>query len=91
MKCASVEEEYRKYPQLQKSEVEKFVEWSKQQKHLPDITEFWACCFLHACKFSLEVAKQTYDLHCTTRTVCPDFFSSRDILGKDMIDTMNTM
>lgn len=34
----SVEDEYRKNPELKKEDVERFLEWGKTQPHLPEIS-----------------------------------------------------
>lgn len=38
LKFASAEDQYKKFPQLNPSEVLKLQEWQKTQPHLPNIT-----------------------------------------------------
>ncbi|CAD7092405.1 unnamed protein product [Hermetia illucens] len=84
MKAISVENQYEKFSDLEKSEVLKLMEWTNRQKHLPDIEEIEAILFLYSCHNSMELAKQTVDLNFTLRTLCPEFFAKRDTSSSDI-------
>jgi len=91
IKEASVDEQYKKFPQLDRNEVLKLKEWYEMQPHLPNITELEAIIFLHACYYSIERAKICMDTYHTTRTLCPEFFSNRDVNGADIAAQMKVM
>lgn len=91
MEYGKVEDEYKKYPKLQKSEVIKLMQWLEQQPHLPNISEYEMSFFLYSCHYSVELAKQTLDTYFTTRTHCPEFFGDRDPLKSDMERIMNVI
>ncbi|BES94785.1 transfer protein [Nesidiocoris tenuis] len=73
----SPEEEYRRCPEIKKSEVAMIQDWLAKQPHLPEISENHIIVYLRACKFSLEKTKEAIDLNFTIRTRYPDFFSAR--------------
>lgn len=56
--------------------------------HFPELE---ALIFLHACKYSMEAAKICMDTYHTTRTHVPEFFSKRDVFGKDVCGQMKTV
>lgn len=91
MKTITIEEEYKKFPELQKSEVIKVLEWIKKESHLPNLNELEVILFVYSCYNRVELAKQTIDIYYTTRTHCPEFFSNRDINGSDVSNAMNVV
>lgn len=38
MKLAKIDEQYKKFPEIKKEDVEKILDWANKQPHLPKIT-----------------------------------------------------
>ncbi|XP_031637357.1 alpha-tocopherol transfer protein-like [Contarinia nasturtii] len=91
LKLACCEDQYKKFPQLDRDEVLKLQDWHEKQPHLPNITELDAIIFLHACNYSVEKAKICMDTYYTIRTHCPEFFGQRDVNGHDITAQMNIL
>lgn len=47
------------------------------------VAELEAIFFFHSCKCDIEAAKKCIDTYFTVRTMCPEFFGNRDVLGDD--------
>lgn len=45
-KTVTVEDEYRKNPELKKEDVNELLEWAKTQPHLPKISGIFCMCFI---------------------------------------------
>ena len=60
-------------------DLEAFRDWIKKSPHLNGKTEDqFLIAFLRGCKFSLEKAKQKYDLFYTLKTHLPELCRNRD-------------
>lgn len=79
----SMEDLYKKCPELKSSDVAQIREWMEKQPHLPKMIDQEIANFLHARNFSIESTKTLIENHLTVRTHCKDLFSSRDVLGYD--------
>lgn len=77
----TVEEEFKKNPELKESDLEALREWCKKQPHLPKIADIDLILFLHSNYYSMEPTKKTIDNYYTMRTHVPEFFTNRDILN----------
>lgn len=47
--------------------------------------------FVHACRYDLDKAKKCMDLYYTIRTMCPELFGNRDVLGADIQAQMDIL
>uniref|UniRef100_A0A336MDN5 CSON013467 protein n=2 Tax=Culicoides sonorensis TaxID=179676 RepID=A0A336MDN5_CULSO len=78
MSKITVEDEYRKNPELKKEDVESLIQWAKSQPHLPPVSEMEAILFLHSNYFDMEKAKKTLENYYTQRTQYTELFKDRD-------------
>ncbi|KAJ8713173.1 hypothetical protein PYW08_008477 [Mythimna loreyi] len=79
VKPITIEEEYKKNPDISPEEIKKLREWLKTQPHLPEkqFTDVDLLVVYHCCQKSIEVSKQVLDLHFTLRTLFQPFFKDR--------------
>ncbi|XP_037954883.1 alpha-tocopherol transfer protein-like [Teleopsis dalmanni] len=91
MNAAELSAQYNNFPDIQRSEVKKFVEWIRAQPHMQNLSEAEALHFFHACHYSMENAKQVIDTNLTVRTHCEEFFSNLDIERPELKRAMNTV
>lgn len=77
----TVEEEFRKNPELKETDLESLREWCKKQPHLPKIPDIDLILFLHSNYYSIEPTKKTIDNYYTMRTHVPELFTNRDIVN----------
>ncbi|XP_075166201.1 alpha-tocopherol transfer protein-like [Haematobia irritans] len=87
----NLEEQYANFPQIQREEVQKLLQWANAQPHLPKITEHEALCFFFACNCSMEYSKQVLDLSYTCRTHFDEFFGNLDVESPEMKQTYKTV
>ncbi|XP_075227276.1 alpha-tocopherol transfer protein-like [Lycorma delicatula] len=80
----SIEDETKKNPNLTVDKIKEIRDWITTQEHLPNITDHNIVMFIHSCKYDLERAKLTIDLHFTYRTLMKDIFTKRDPEGDDV-------
>ncbi|XP_043468151.1 alpha-tocopherol transfer protein-like [Leptopilina heterotoma] len=80
-KMITVEEEFKKNPELKESDLEILREWCKKQPHLPKIADIDLILILHSNYYLIEPSKRTIDNYFTMRTHVPEFFSNRDVLN----------
>jgi hypothetical protein len=79
-------EELFEEPERIEKDIEAFREWITKSKHLKGRTDDqFLVAFLRGCKFSLEKAKQKYDLFYTLKTHIPELSRNRDPLGEKML------
>lgn len=91
MALASVQEQYRRFPEMDKSDVLKLQEWVQQQPHMPNLSELDVILFFHACKYSIEMTKRTIETNLSVRTHCPEFFHDLDIDRTELKRAMSTV
>ncbi|XP_023163648.1 alpha-tocopherol transfer protein-like [Drosophila hydei] len=92
MKLADLDEQYARFPQIKREEMQKFVDWIHAQPHIsPHFSEGEALHFFHACKYSMEMAKQVLDTNLTARTHLDDFFVNLDIESSQLKRAMKTV
>ncbi|XP_038111601.1 alpha-tocopherol transfer protein-like isoform X2 [Culex quinquefasciatus] len=84
LQLADVENEYKKFPDLKREDVQKIREWMEKQPHLPKISDLEIILFLHSNYHRIEPTKKTIDENYTCRTHVPEFFANRDITGTEM-------
>jgi hypothetical protein len=76
-------EELNEDPNRIEKDLEAFREWIKKSPHLKGRTDDqFLITFLRGCKYSLERAKQKYDLFYTLKTHIPELRQKRDPLDK---------
>ncbi|KAF9810682.1 hypothetical protein SFRURICE_021135 [Spodoptera frugiperda] len=75
----TIEEEYKKNPDISPEDIQKLRDWLKTQPHLPGqyLTDVDLLIVYHCCQKSMEVSKQVLDLHYTLRTHFAPFFKDR--------------
>ncbi|XP_051863310.1 alpha-tocopherol transfer protein-like [Drosophila nasuta] len=92
MKEADLDEQYARFPEIKRAEVQKFVDWIHAQPHISaHFSEGEALHFFYACKYSMEVAKQVLDTNLTARTHLDDFFVNLDIESNELKRAMKTV
>uniref|UniRef100_A0A336M8X4 CSON013469 protein n=1 Tax=Culicoides sonorensis TaxID=179676 RepID=A0A336M8X4_CULSO len=85
MKFCNTEDQYKKFPDTKKEDVQKLMDWCSKQPHLPkNITELEVILFLHSNYNKMEAAKMTIDNYYTSRTHMSQFFGARDVKSDDM-------
>ncbi|XP_063222922.1 alpha-tocopherol transfer protein-like isoform X10 [Bacillus rossius redtenbacheri] len=63
--------------------------WLDRQPHLPQLTDDHLILFLHSRYDNVEKTKQAIESYCTLKTLTPEIFSNRDVLGKDIQDMVD--
>ncbi|KAH8357436.1 hypothetical protein KR084_006783 [Drosophila pseudotakahashii] len=92
MKEANLEDQYESFPEIRRSEVVKFLDWIHAQPHISDrFSEGEALHFFHACRNSMEVAKQVLDTNLTARTHLEEFFVNLDCERPEIRRAMRTV
>ncbi|XP_062125107.1 alpha-tocopherol transfer protein-like [Drosophila sulfurigaster albostrigata] len=92
MKEADLDEQYARFPEIKRAEVQKFVDWIHAQPHFSaHFSEGEALHFFYACKYSMEVAKQVLDTNLTARTHLDEFFVNLDIESNELKRAMKTV
>ncbi|EDV92764.1 alpha-tocopherol transfer protein-like [Drosophila grimshawi] len=92
MKEADLDEQYARFPEIKRTEVLKLVDWIQAQPHISaQFSEAEALHFFHACKYSMEMAKQVLDTNLTARTHVDDFFVNLDIDSNELKRAMKTV
>jgi len=82
----TLEDEYKKNPELRGEDIQEVQSWIGKQPHLPAITDLDIVMFIQACQWDVEQAKETIESYYTYRTSLPDFFGSRDPISKEIQD-----
>ncbi|XP_055698491.1 alpha-tocopherol transfer protein-like [Phlebotomus papatasi] len=77
-----LDEIYKQYSELKRSDVENILQWTRNQPHLPKITEFEAALFLHSKYYNLEETKNLLEAYHTYQKNCPKLFKNRDAESK---------
>lgn len=78
---ALAEKDLNETPERLVSDLKLLKEWIKQSPHLRVRTDDqFLVTFLRGCKFSMEKAKQKFDLYHTVRTFMPEVMMNRDPL-----------
>lgn len=85
-----LDDQYKRYPEIEPEEVQKLVQWIHAQPHMPKLTAQEVMLFFYACKCSMEYAKQVIDTYLTCRTHVDDFFGKMDFDGPDLKRVMRT-
>lgn len=88
IKMHTVEEEFKKNPELKKTDLDMLKEWHAKQPHLPPMSDSELILFLHSNYYRIEPTKTTIDTFYTIRTHVPEFFSNRDPLAVKEIRAM---
>ncbi|CAG4933745.1 unnamed protein product [Colias eurytheme] len=92
VKQISMEEEYKKNPDISPEDIRKLREWLKTQPHLPNehISDLDLLLTYHCCERSAEVSKQVLDLHLTLRNLFHGLFQNR-VLDQRLQMTLDTV
>ncbi|XP_044254677.1 inter-alpha-trypsin inhibitor heavy chain H4-like [Tribolium madens] len=73
-----------------KEKIEILINWiNTTQPHLPQINDSQANLFLHCCDFNEETAKNVIDSCFTIRTLCPEFFTGRDVSKSPLKESLD--
>lgn len=76
----SLEDEFKKNPNLPISDIKELQEWIKTQPYLPqDITEIQLIMFHHSCYYRLEETKSCIKVYYSLRIGTPEYFTARDV------------
>ncbi|XP_005191547.1 retinaldehyde-binding protein 1-like [Musca domestica] len=87
----NLDEQYRRFPTINRNEVRKILEWINAQPHLPQLSEQEVLLFYQACKHQVEYTKQVIDDSFTFRTHNEDFFGNVDTDSPQMLQAMETV
>ncbi|XP_017848799.1 alpha-tocopherol transfer protein-like [Drosophila busckii] len=91
MKEAELAKQYANFPDIQRAEVKKLLDWIHAQPHISaEFSEAEALHFFYACKYSMEVSKQVLDTNLTARTHIEDFFVNLDAESAEIKRAMKT-
>lgn len=81
--AALARDELNETPERLVGDLRALKEWIKQSPHLRVRTDDqFLVTFLRGCKFSLEKAKQKFDLYYTVRSFMPEVMMNRDPLDE---------
>lgn len=82
-------EELNEVPERIPEDLQVFKDWIARQPHIRGRTDDqFLLAFLRGCKFSLERAKEKYDLFYTLRTAIPEMFTNRDPANPRIIEIL---
>lgn len=87
----SVEEEYKKNPDLKREDILELLDWMKTQVHLPLFKEYEMIQGYHASYYNKELTKQASEIFFELRMEFADVFSDMDIHSKELIQAHDTM
>ncbi|XP_046679513.1 alpha-tocopherol transfer protein-like [Homalodisca vitripennis] len=82
----TLEDEFKKNPELKAEDIEEIQTWIKTQPHLPTVPDLMIVLFLHACQWNLEDTKKTIDIYYTLKTEITEFFADRDPTSQEIKD-----
>lgn len=83
--AALAEKELNETPERLVNDLASLKQWIKQSPHLRVRTDDqFLVTFLRGCKFSLEKAKQKFDLYYTVRSYMPEVMMNRDPLNEKL-------
>lgn len=86
----SLDEEFKRNPELKKADLQSLRDWYEKQPHLPKISDAELALFLHSNYYRLEPTKNTLETFYTIRSHVPEFFANRDPLSsKELRQTFN--
>ncbi|XP_058791001.1 alpha-tocopherol transfer protein-like [Phymastichus coffea] len=93
LKRVSLEEEFKKNPELKQEDLDNLMDWYSKQPHFPqNVSKLDLVVFLHSNYYRLEPTKTTIENFLTCRTHVPEFFANRDPLGsKELRLIMGTL
>ncbi|XP_001602751.1 alpha-tocopherol transfer protein-like [Nasonia vitripennis] len=93
LKRPTVEEEFKRNPELTEDDMQHLRDWIKKQPHYPNaISDEDIVLFLHSNYYRMEPTKATIENFLTCRTHVPEFFSNRDPIGcKELRTAMGTV
>lgn len=81
--------ELNEVPERVQSDIEGLRDWIKKSTHLRGRTDDqFLLFFLRGCKFSLEKAKQKYDLYYTVRSGLPEIVAKRDPTSESILELL---
>nr|XP_022905855.1 alpha-tocopherol transfer protein-like isoform X1 [Onthophagus taurus] len=86
----TLEDEYKRKPDLKRESVEMIKNWMNKQPHLPKISDLDIALFLNSCYFKLEPTKICIENYYNLRDHCPEFFSKRDPFSSEMQQALKT-
>uniref|UniRef100_A0A1B6EXZ6 CRAL-TRIO domain-containing protein n=1 Tax=Cuerna arida TaxID=1464854 RepID=A0A1B6EXZ6_9HEMI len=86
----TLEDEFKKNPELKAEDIEDVKAWLKSQPHLPPVPDLVIVLFLQACQWDLDLTKKTIDIYYTCRTEYTEFFADRDPLSQEIQDIAKT-
>lgn len=79
-------EELFEEPSRIEQDLEAFKQWIKKSPHIKGRTDDqFLISFLRGCKYSLERAKQKYDLYYTLKTHIPELCRNRDPMNERVL------
>lgn len=87
----SAEEEYKRYPELKREDVQTVQEWIRSTAHLPMIDEEMVCHFLHACFYKVEQTKTCIEKFYEFRNTMPKLFDNWDPTLPEIQDAVNNV
>lgn len=87
----SVEEEFKKNPELKKEDIDSIREWLDDQDCYPDISDSEIILFLHSNYYDLEATKATIKKYFECRTHYTEFFSDFDLKSDTLVQVSETM
>lgn len=79
LKRINAEEEFKKNPEIKKSDIQMLREWCEKQPHLPKVSDTDLILFLHSNYYMMEPTKTNIETYFTLRTHLPEFFTNRDL------------
>ncbi|XP_022910680.2 alpha-tocopherol transfer protein-like [Onthophagus taurus] len=76
-KVTTLDDEFKKNPELKREDIDIISKWVHQQSHLPKISDLKIAFFLHSCYYKLEPTKSCIENYYTIKTRCPEVFKNR--------------
>uniref|UniRef100_A0A1B6M8G4 Uncharacterized protein n=1 Tax=Graphocephala atropunctata TaxID=36148 RepID=A0A1B6M8G4_9HEMI len=80
----TLEDEFKKNPELKAEDIENIQTWMKTQPHLPPVPDLMVVMFLQACQWDLKLTKKTIDMYYTLKTELTEFFADRDPTSQEI-------
>lgn len=87
----TIEEEYRRNPDIQKKDIQEILDWIESQEHLPLMDEIEIIQIYHSNYYDVKKTKKSIELYFTYRTHFTDMFKNMDVESEGIKKAFETL